>query len=66
MPVTEEEVETSRVLVIVNAKSGKSAPEEVRRALGDSASGSSTTIRIHEPQEGEDIIATAREAAAGV
>ena len=58
------EVETSRVLVIVNAKSGNSAPEEVRRALGDGAAGSRTTIRIHEPQEGEDIIATARQAAA--
>ena len=58
------EVETSRVLVIVNAKSGNAAPEEVRRALGDSVSGANATTQIHEPQEGEDIVATAREAAA--
>ena len=58
------EVGTSRVFVVVNAKSGNSAPEEVRRALSNMVEGSSATTQIHEPQEGEDIVATARKAAA--
>ena len=49
------DVETSYLLVIVNAKSRKSVPAVVRRALSKTLSGLSTGARFHELQEGEDI-----------
>jgi diacylglycerol kinase family enzyme len=60
----EAEVETSRVLVIVNAKSGNLSPEEVRHTLETDSWGSIPRTQIHKPQEGEDIVAIVREAVA--
>ena len=58
------EVETSRVFVVVNAKSGNSAPEEVRKAWKAHRAEGSGEVRIHEPGEGEDILAIVRGAVA--
>ncbi len=58
------EVETSRVFVVVNAKSGNSSPEEVRKAWKAHRAEGSGECRIHEPGAGEDILAIVREAVA--
>ena len=58
------EVGTSRVFVVVNAKSGNSSPEEVRKAWKAHQAEGSGEYRIHEPGEGEDILAIVRGAVA--
>ena len=58
------EVGTSRVFVVVNAKSGNSSPEQVRKAWEAHQAEGSGEYRIHEPGEGEDILAIVRGAVA--
>ena len=58
------EVGTSRVFVIVNAKSGNSSPEDVRKAWRAHRAEGSGEYRIHEPGAGEDILAIVRGAVA--
>ena len=58
------EVGTSRVFVVVNAKSGNSSPEEVRKAWKAHQVEGSGEYRIHEPGAGEDILAIVRGAVA--
>ena len=58
------EVETSRVFVIVNAKSGNSSPEDIRKAWKAHQAEGSGEYRIHEPGAGEDILAIVRGAVA--
>ncbi len=57
------EVDTSRVFVVVNAKSGNSSPEEVRKAWLAHQVKNSGECRIYEPGAGEDILAVVRGAA---
>jgi diacylglycerol kinase (ATP) len=59
------ELETSRVFVVINARSGNSSPQEVRRALSSRRMGGSTGCEIHETIEDEDILATVRKAVEG-
>ena len=54
----------SRVFVVVNAKSGKSSPEEVRKVWKANHGEASTDCHIEEPAEGEDIRAVVRRAVA--
>ena len=56
------EVETFKVFVIINARSGNSSPAEVCRALGSRTLGEPTTCEVHQTVEGEDILATVRKA----
>jgi YegS/Rv2252/BmrU family lipid kinase len=55
-------LETARVFVIINARSGNSSPEEVCRAVGARHLGQSTGCEVHEAGEGEDILATVNRA----
>ncbi len=56
------EAETSRVLVVVNARSGSSSPDEVRRALAAPSPDGHARFDIHEPGSEEDIEDVARTA----
>lgn len=58
------EVRTSRVFVVVNVKAGNSAPEEVRKAWKAQQAEGNGECHIHEPGEGEDILAIVRGAVA--
>ena len=58
------EVGTARVFVVVNARSGNSSPEEVRKVWESHQAKGCAESRIHEPVEGEDILAIVREAVA--
>src|SRR5208337_183558 len=58
------QVGASRVFVVVNAKSGNSSPEEVRKTWKAHQAEGSGECRIHEPGEGEDILAIVRGAVA--
>ena len=58
------EVGTTRVFVVINAKSGNSSPEVVREAWKAHQLEGSGEYRLHEPEEGEDILATVRAAVA--
>jgi YegS/Rv2252/BmrU family lipid kinase len=53
-------LETARVFVIINTRSGNSSPEEVCRAVGARHLGQSTGCEVHQAVEGEDILATVR------
>ena len=59
MPIVPE-VSTSRLFVVVNAKAGSSAPEQVRQQMTGLWSGASTDLEIHETGEGEDILTIVR------
>lgn len=61
---TAPEVGTARVFVIINAKSGNSSPDQVRKAWTAQCAEGRGEHRLHETGEGEDIAATVREAAA--
>lgn len=63
MPVTQE-AGTSRVFVVINARSGNAAPELVRKSLESPVAGRAVDLHIHEPREGEDIHAAVHEAVA--
>ncbi len=58
------EVSTSRLFVVVNAKAGSSAPEQVRQQLIGGWTRESTDLEIHETSEGEDILEVVRLAVA--
>src|SRR5262249_40957942 len=55
-------LETARVFVIINTRSGKSSPEEVCRAVGARYLGQSTVCDVHQAVEGEDILKTVKRA----
>ena len=57
-----QEVGTSRLFVVINARSGNSSPEFVRKALEARRVERAVELQIHEPRDGEDIVATVREA----
>ena len=63
MPVNQE-AGTSRVFVVINARSGNASPDLVRKALESRRAEGAVDLQIHEPREGEDIIATVRQAVA--
>jgi YegS/Rv2252/BmrU family lipid kinase len=55
-------LESGRVFVIINTRSGNSSPEEVCRAVGAKHLGRSTACEVHQAVAGEDILATVRRA----
>jgi YegS/Rv2252/BmrU family lipid kinase len=59
MPMVPE-VSTSRLFVVVNAKAGSSAPEQVRQQMISRWSRADTDLEIHETLEGEDILEVVR------
>ena len=63
MPVNQE-AGTSRVFVVINARSGNASPDLVRKALESQGAEGAVDLQIHEPREGEDISATVRQAVA--
>ena len=63
MPVNQE-AGTSRVFVVINARSGNASPDLVRKALESRRAEGAVDLQIHEQREGEDIIATVRQAVA--
>jgi diacylglycerol kinase (ATP) len=56
------EVGMSRVIVIVNAMSGRSSPEIMRRALATQRSNTESALQVREAVEGDDIVSLARSA----
>ncbi|WP_210420135.1 diacylglycerol/lipid kinase family protein [Aquisphaera giovannonii] len=58
------EVETSRMFVVINVKSGNASPDEVRRAMREGWKGRPEDQWIWQPGEGEDIVEAVRLAAA--
>jgi YegS/Rv2252/BmrU family lipid kinase len=60
----EADLETLRVFVIVNTKSGNASPQSVKEQLGDRWTGRSARLTIYEPAEGDDITSVARQATA--
>jgi YegS/Rv2252/BmrU family lipid kinase len=56
------EAETSRVLVIANARSGSASPDQVRQTLESSRPDGALRFEIHEPGPEDDIVQVARSA----
>ena len=64
MPVNQE-AGTSRVFVVINARSGNASPDLVRKMLeSQGAEGAVDLSNPHEPREGEDISAHVPQAVA--
>jgi YegS/Rv2252/BmrU family lipid kinase len=59
MPIVPE-VSTSRLFVVVNAKAGSSAPDQVRQQMTGRWSRADTDLEIHETAEGDDILEVVR------
>ena len=60
MMATVPEVKTPRLFVVVNAKAGSSAPDQVRQHMISRWSRAGTDLEIHETSDGEDILTVVR------